>query len=104
MTASRDDADDRRAIERRWQDRIESRLGVAEERLGRTEVKLDMLVLTVNSRHEALEGGQKELAQKVDALEAVKDRLLGAYALVMFLGVSGLVGMVIAIVKLAKAP
>lgn len=104
MTAHHDDSDDRRAIERRWQDRMEGRVGTVEERLGRTQEKLDMLVLTVNSRHDALEGGQKELAGKVDALEAVKDRLLGAYALVMFLGVSGLVGMVIAIVKLAKVP
>lgn len=83
---------------------MDTRVGSLEERAAEMKTRVDMLVLTVNSRHDALEGGQRELAQKVDALESIKDRLLGAYALVMFLGVSGIVAMIVAIVKLAKVP
>ena len=63
-----------------------------------------MFVLTVNSRYRAQEGGQQELEHRVDALESLRDRALGAYALVVVLGVGGIVGGIVALVKIIKGP
>lgn len=85
-----------RSVEERIAD-LEIRVSVAEEWRRRIES-------TMNSRFDALDVGLKLVAERIDRLFAVKERLIGAFALLAFLGIGGIVGGILTIVRAFQPP
>lgn len=119
------DHEERRRLESRMA-RLEQSIAGIDKRLALAEKDISQIVLTMQSRYEALNGGQVAILAKLEkftsetthewkreldgldnrttALEAIKDRLEGAYVFVRLIGVVGLIGGVISIIRLLKGP
>ena len=98
------DGDDRRAYNRRKIDEVERRVSEVERQLGELKLRYEMFILAFNSRYDELKGGQKILHDNVEELRSLKDRMMGAFGLIVLLGVTGIIGGIIAIVKAIKGP
>lgn len=124
-------SDDREYTDRRS---IDSRLGRAEtaiialdKRLSLAERDVSQLVLTVQSRYEALNGGitallarmerlvpsesihnwraeMMEMGDRTASLEKTRDQMDGALALIKFFGVANIIAWAVVIIKLFVKP
>lgn len=107
---------ERRSLERRVYE-LEKQMGSINTIVAVTSVRVEGLVSTVESRHKAFERGQdlildrlKPIATLVDQkldlrltnLEAVRNRAEGAILTIKLLGITGVVGGIVAIVQLIR--
>ena len=99
-----DELFERRASDRRRLDAVDARLGNAERKIVAHEERLTMIVLTINSRHEASAAAEQELKRQIEELRAFKDKVFGAWGLFLALVSMGIIGGAISIVKLLKGP
>ncbi len=66
------------------------------------ETKANALISTMNSRFDALDAGYKLIVEKLDRMDALKERLVGAFVLLSLIGVTGVVTWILAIAKILK--
>lgn len=95
--------EDRRGLDRRVE-MLERDMRLLDSRTAVIEALMKGLVSTMESRHKAFERGQDLILERLGRLQAVKERMVGAFTLVSILGISGIVGGIIAIVKAVKGP
>ena len=97
-----DDRSERQYFARRSGDDLESRVSQLEIRVVILETKVTALISTMNSRFDALDAGYKLVIEKLDRLDAIKERMVGAFVLLSLLGVTGIVTWVLALAKILK--
>lgn len=95
---------ERRIEDRRKIEALEARVSQYEMKHVLLQQRVDMLVMTVNSRYDALEHGQQNIVKDLAELHTYKERILGAFGLIVLLSVTGIIGGVIAIIKAIKGP
>lgn len=118
------DGGERRRVETRVT-RLEDRFTSLEVRVALTEQKQQQLQLTVDSRHDAFEGGQQEILHRLDgfipaatlldwkhahdALDARVDlhdaflnKVAGGFALIVVLSVTGIISGILAIFRMVN--
>lgn len=88
---------------------LEVRLAISEERvkalMADMNRRYDALLLTMNSRYGEIDASIKLVFERLDRLFAVKERIVGAFALASFLGIAGIVGGVITVIRaIQKTP
>jgi len=94
---------ERRGIASRLGD-LERQYSHWETRVTILEVKMDGLITTQKSNFDSLEKGQALVMSRLEYLISLKDRVIGGVWLVSLLGVTGIIGGVVAIVKVLKGP
>lgn len=114
MTGSEDE---RRGLERRVFD-LEKQMSSVALTLGITAARVEGLVSTIDSRHKAFEHGQdlilermkpltllgeQQIDHRLADLEAVKHKAEGALFLIRVLGITGIIGGIVAIIRMMQA-
>ena len=97
-----DDRSERQYFARRSGDDLESRVSALEIRVVILETKVTALISTMNSRFDALDAGYKLIVEKLERLNAVRERMIGAFVLVSLIGVTGVVAWVLAVARVLK--
>ncbi len=118
--------EERRGLQRRA-DELQTQANRLEMRVAILEAKVDGLVTTIKSNYESMEKGYQLIMgrldqlvpqstlmdfkasfsraeQRLNTLETLKNQMVGAFTLIMVLGVSGIIGGILAIVKAVKGP
>lgn len=108
--------DEQRGVERRVFE-LEQKMSRLLTTTAVTETKVDGLITTIESRFKAFDRGQElildrlkpltviieqHLDSRLGTLEAVKNKATGALLMVQILGVTGIIGGVIAIIRTLK--
>lgn len=88
--------EERRAGERRF---VNSRV---EFRIELLETRVQALISTMDSRHKALDRGQDLILDRLRTLEDIKSKAEGAVWLARLLGITGVIGGIVAIVRMVK--
>lgn len=123
MTPPAPSEEERRGLERRVYE-LEQKMAHVVTSVAVTESKVDGLVAIMEERHEALTKGQdlilnrltplaqlpaemlglreQKLDERVTSIEALRNRAYGALFTVQLLGITGIIGGIIAIVRLVK--
>lgn len=115
-TTVSDEMEERRGMERRVF-ALEQQMVKITTTVAVTETLVTGLISTMESRHKAFERGQdlileklkpldlmqgQSLHSRIETLERVKEKAAGALLLVQLLGIMGIIGGVIAIVRMIK--
>jgi len=58
--------------------------------------------MAMDSRTDALEGGQRELMKRIEPLVDLKGQIEGAFTLIKLMGLVGFLGGIVALVKLIR--
>ena len=93
---------ERREYDRRRSDEVEDRVAALEIRVVICETKISAMISTMNSRFDALDAGSKLLLEKLDRLDAIKERMVGAFVLLSLIGITGVVTWILAVAKILK--
>lgn len=102
MPHETDDRSERQYFARRSGDDLESRLSHLEIRVVILETKVTALISTMNSRFDALDAGYKLIGERIDRLNSMRERLVGAFMFVSLIGVTGVIAWVFAVAKVLK--
>ena len=102
MAQPREDREpERRSVESRLQ-RVEAMSSEHGTRISLVEQKQEHLRMAMDSRTDALEGGQRELLKKIEPLIDLSRQVQGGFTLIKLMGLVGFLGGIVALVKLIR--
>jgi len=94
---------ERRGLERRTE-MLERQTNQLTSRVIVLEVKVDAVITQMKSNFDALHNGQEMIAAKLNHVLSLKELVIGGGIFAATIGVTGIIGGVIAIIKMLKGP